>query len=335
MYRVGLIGGGEVARGHLEGLGELGNVQVVGVAEIDPERRGWLEQAYRVKTYADYRDMLAKENLDIAIVGLPHYLHLEASLDAFSAGAHVLLEKPMEITVERCDQIIDGARKHGRKLFIGHTQRYIAQNRLAKEVAYSGEIGELIKVHELLAWRYFTQGRPRWFLEKEKAGGGILMNLGVHLIDLASWFLNSRVCRVFARVGYHKEFVTADSEETVLLEFENGKVATLCISGYGGDRQSNDAIGTEGLVNFSMDGEVVVRRNVSDAEKYGRTEERKVPIAERPNAMKLEMQELIRAIETDTEPELSGEYGRYVIAVAMAAYRSSEWGEPVEVEPPR
>src|SRR4029453_8606589 len=95
--------------------------------------------------------------------------------------------KPMAVSVSECDAIIQAGQKADIRILVGHTQHYIAENIQAKSIVQSGELGELVMIHDVRHTNYFQDSRPQWFLEKEKSGGGILANLGTHSIDKIQW----------------------------------------------------------------------------------------------------------------------------------------------------
>src|SRR5690606_8288678 len=116
---------------------------------------------------------------------------------------HVMLEKPMALSVAECDAIIAAAAEARVRILIGHTQHYMAENLLAKQLVERGELGELVMIHDVRHMDYYRSSRPDWFLEKAKSGGGVLANLGTHSIDKIQWLTDSAVRTVRASVTRH------------------------------------------------------------------------------------------------------------------------------------
>lgn len=128
--------------------------------------------------FTDYRDIVKETEAEAVILNLPHFLQCEVTEFFLDSGLHVLVEKPMANTVAECDRMIAAAKRSGKKLALGHLQRFVASNRRVKEIYESGELGKFCMFHEFRSTDYFVPTRPRWFLDKKLAGGGIVMNYG-------------------------------------------------------------------------------------------------------------------------------------------------------------
>ncbi|WJH34158.1 Gfo/Idh/MocA family oxidoreductase [Paenibacillus sp. CC-CFT747] len=233
-YRAVVAGGGGIAVRHLEAMQEIEGLVPVAVAEIREERASELASQFRINAYTDYRVMIEKERPDLVIIALPHFLHKEASLFAAAQGCHILLEKPMALTTEECDDIIQAVRESGTILMVGHTQHYIAENLAAKDLVDSGELGELVMIQEVRHVPYDRPDRPGWFFEKSKAGGGILTNLGSHSIDKIQWLTGSPVTRVKASVHHGMNRGDVEGAGMAFLETAAGIPAVMVQSGYQG-----------------------------------------------------------------------------------------------------
>jgi predicted dehydrogenase len=139
MIKIGIIGGGAIAQVHARMIASQNRSRVIALAELKPAVRKDYSQKYGIETFQDYEKMLQEINLDAVVVCLPHYLHLQAAKAAMEAGAHVLLEKPMEISVERCDELIECSQKYRKKLFIGHILLKAVRNGLRKKAKQVAE----------------------------------------------------------------------------------------------------------------------------------------------------------------------------------------------------
>ncbi len=330
-FRVALIGGGIVAQRYVQAIRGTASATLVGVAEIDAQRRGQIAMQAGVNAYADYRDMLRRTRPDVAIVALPHYLHLDAAEAALSAGAHVLIEKPLEISLDRCDRIAEAAHRHQRQVFVGHTQRYYAHIAETRRLLETGAIGAPMLITELFHQRYFTRGRPRWYLDPGKAGGGILMNQGIHLVDRASWLLDSRVEAVHASLAFHPEHRGVEALAIVDLWFDNGARAGLNVSGFGGETFLTFIAGTEGSLQITGEKTILVKRPKSDEGLYAEHTVQKIAPESPLPALQAELQSFLDALASGAPPEIDLQWGRYVVAVVQAAYLSARRGERVRV----
>jgi predicted dehydrogenase len=133
-YRVAVIGAGQITEGHLMAMNELQErLKPVAIADIRIDRAEQLSETYGMIAYSDYREMLMREKPDIVVITLPHHLHKEAATCCAQAGCHILLEKPMALNAMQCDDIIDAVRHNNVRLMVGHTQHFLAENRVAKK----------------------------------------------------------------------------------------------------------------------------------------------------------------------------------------------------------
>ncbi|MBB6729928.1 Gfo/Idh/MocA family protein [Cohnella zeiphila] len=322
-YRVAIIGAGGIAGKHLEAIGLAEKLVPCSIADIDRRRADELAALYGIRAYADYKEMIERERPDIAVVTLPHFLHKEASLFSAARGCHVLLEKPMALDSAECDEIAAFVRASRVKLMVGHTQHYIAETLAAKEWIESGRLGRLVLLNDRRHQRYDVPGRPGWFFEKAKAGGGILTNLGSHSIDKIQWLTNSRVTKVKAVLDYDSPIGDVEGGGTAFLETSAGIPATISQSGYLG------AVVDETELRFTG-GSLLLRTGaglwVSDGGAY-----REAPVPPRANPFLRQFEDLLEAMEEDREPACSMAYSRSVVAAVESLYRSHETGTEVSV----
>ncbi|MUG45694.1 Gfo/Idh/MocA family protein [Paenibacillus woosongensis] len=317
-YRVVLIGAGIISRNHLNAIRQMNELSAAAVADIDEERGRTVSGEYGIAYYSDYKEMIRKEKPDIAIIALPHFLHEECAIWCAAQGCHLLLEKPMALNVKQCDAILGAARASGVKLMVGHTQHYWPANLLAKAFIESGELGKLLAIQDTRHLYYFSEHRPAWFLDKDKAGGGILMNLGAHSIDKIQWLTGSRIKTVKAALSYEGARGNVEGSGCIFLETSNGVSAVIVQSGYAGvARDETELIFTQGMIRLVSAKGLWVSRD-------GRYEEVKPPCSTDPFVLQFE--DLLQAIRQDAEPGSTGEYARSVIAALEAVYRSDETG---------
>lgn len=189
-FRAGIIGLG-VGRNHAEAYLKSPDAQLVALCDTDEKRLRELAEAYGVAAegcFTDYNTMLAKTNLDIVSVCLPNALHKPASISALNAGAHVMCEKPMAITTAEAQAMLQAAENNQRHLMVSYNYRYRADSHWMYQMARGGHLGKIY--HANVSWRRET-GIPGWglFANKAMSGGGALIDVGVHVLDLALWML--------------------------------------------------------------------------------------------------------------------------------------------------
>jgi predicted dehydrogenase len=189
--RIAIIGAGFITRiGHLPGYSAAG-ANVVAICDVDEEPANKLAKQYGVpEVYADWRDMIEREQPDIVSVCLPNVLHREPTLFALEAGAHVLCEKPLATSVAEAGEMFASARKAGRHLMAAQNWRWDAGSRAIRRVVDTGDLGEIYHA-EATALR--RMGIPTWgvFHQSKLSSGGALLDVGVHMLDLAVWLMDN------------------------------------------------------------------------------------------------------------------------------------------------
>ncbi len=311
-----------MARGHMISSELVEKGTYTSVCEIDSKKRDNLCAEYGLKGYADFDDMLKNEELDILIIGTPHAVHLEPAVKAMEKGVNVLIEKPLEVTLDRCQKIIDAEKRTGAKVYIGHMQRFINENVRSKQILESKRLGDPFHIHDTIYMQYFTQGRPKWFHKKEISGGGIIWTHGCHQIDRNSWMFGSRVEKVFADIRYHETKTDLDSHVELLLYFENGAKSNIQIDGYCGWKNEVEIFCSNGFIKYSQGAGMTVMENVCDRDVYGKNTVEEINFPEYNYAFATEVEEFIDLIDSGKEITLSSEYGMYIVAVIEAAYKS-------------
>jgi len=205
--RVGIIGCGGIAEGkHLPSLTRLKDVELVSFCDIIKERADKAAAQYGVKgstVYLDYEKMLSKENLDVVHVLTPNNLHSPMTVAALEAGAHVMCEKPMAKTAEEARAMLAAAQKTGKKLTIGYQTRQAAEMQYAKKICERGELGDIYYARAEAVRR---RAVPTWgvFLDEEKQGGGPLIDIGTHALDLTMWLMNNYEPKMAVGTTYRK-----------------------------------------------------------------------------------------------------------------------------------
>lgn len=327
VYRVAIVGGGAIAESHLEAISRMEQVQGAAVADLVGERAEALAGKYGAAPYTDYREMIVRERPDIAIVTLPHYLHKEAALFCLEQGCHVLLEKPMALDVDECDEIVEAARRSGSALLVGHTQHYIPENRAAKRIIEEGSLGRLVMVNDVRNVYYFREDRPSWFFRQSLAGGGILMNLGSHSIDKITWLAGSEVDKVSASVSDQGEKGDIEGSGMAFLRLRSGLPATISLSGYKGyARNETELVFTDGMLRLETGKALWISRG-GDYERV-ETEAQELPFA-----FMLQLEDLIACIEGRRDAAASLAHSRHAIAVVRAIYASGASGREETVTP--
>jgi predicted dehydrogenase len=187
--RCAVIGLG-MGNGHAEGYSQTPEAKLVAVVDLDSKRlTKWSARIGPEACFSDYKTMLRKVKPDLVSVALPNVLHAPVTIDALRAGAHVLCEKPMAVNVAQALSMKRAAEKARRLLGINLSYRFTPQARALKDMADDGFLGRVYHAHSLWTRRDGFPQMGSWFGRKALAGGGPLIDLGVHRIDLAMWLM--------------------------------------------------------------------------------------------------------------------------------------------------
>jgi predicted dehydrogenase len=175
---------------HAKGFAECPESRLVAVADLDAKRlEKYAGQLGKDHCYRDYRQMLKREKPDVVGVALPNFLHAPVTIEALRSGAHVLCEKPMAMNVKQARGMIAAARKAKRLLGINLSYRFTPQAKALKDVADSGALGKVYHAYTSWTRRDGFPGMGGWFGRKAMSGGGPLIDLGVHRLDMAMWLM--------------------------------------------------------------------------------------------------------------------------------------------------
>lgn len=205
--RIGIIGCGGIANGkHMPGLRSIENVEMVAFCDIIEEKAQQAAKDYGTedaKVYTDYKKLLEDKTIDVVHVCTPNRSHSFITVDALEAGKHVMCEKPMAINSEEAKKMLDAAERTGKKLCIGYQNRYRPEMLYLKKEAEDGTFGD-IYYSEAIAIR--RRAVPTWgvFINEYEQGGGPLIDIGTHSLDLTLWITNNYKPKYCVGTSYHK-----------------------------------------------------------------------------------------------------------------------------------
>jgi predicted dehydrogenase len=189
--RVGFIGSGGIARTQMRHLGKFHDAQVVAASDVSEASLAQAQKEHGVqRVYQDWKEMLAKEQLDAVSVCTPNGLHAQPSIDALNAGCHVLVEKPLAMNAREGQAMVDAAKKAGRQLIIAFQWRFHPKAQFLRRQVVEGHFG---KVLYMRCDAFRRRGIPNWgvFGRKELQGGGPLIDIGVHIMEMAHYVMGS------------------------------------------------------------------------------------------------------------------------------------------------
>jgi predicted dehydrogenase len=333
--RIGVLGTGIIIRDfHMLTLQNNPKAEVVAAGNLHAESLERLGRQFNIpRTYADFEEMAGDPNIDAVVIGLPNYLHAPVTIQMLEAGKHVLCEKPMAMSVAEGEQMIQAARRTGRRLMIAHMWRFDREILWLRDLVASGQLGKIFKVKSHAIWLY-EGPRPRsWFVQPKLAGGGALADMGVHSIDTLRFVLGgARPTKVFANIATHFEDIELDDTATLLLEFEGG-IAGLVEAGWyhlyaDGLEGYTQVYGTKGYARAlpsELHTHVAGVWSVTHPKMPKRQQQCDMPMYQ------AQMDYFVDCVLHGREPTPGGTDGLWAMRVLEAAYRSAEIGQVVAI----
>lgn len=201
--QIGVVGAGWPSWQHMRGYNEHGEAEVVALCDANPQRLEEIADEYEVpRRYTSYDEMLDREELDAVSVCTPNAFHAEMAIKAMRSGAHVHCEKPMAVSSQGARQMSAVSRETGRILMVGFQRRFGAEAQYLKRYIESGAMGAIYRARAVWVRRHGIPGLGGWFTTKSLSGGGALIDIGVHVLDLALWLIGfPEPTEVVASVG--------------------------------------------------------------------------------------------------------------------------------------
>lgn len=335
--RFGLIGYGAWGSHHAQAIATTEGAQLVAVAARSEESRNAATQAHSdCDVHADLHELVARDDIDVVDIVLPSDLHTQAATAALEAGKHLLLEKPMAITLADCDRIIELARNKNLLLAVGHELRLSSLWHKVKEMVDAGEIGEPKYALIELFRNPYRQGSQSWRYDFERVGSWVLEE-PIHFFDLARWYLSSvgDPVSVFARGSSlqegHPELLDNFSA-TVRFPGDAYAVVTQTLGGFE-HHQTVKLTGTKGAMWASWSGAKDRTRHPSFWLKHFDGEQvREIPI-ERITGEVFELEDqiamMVAAVRNNAPLAATGEDGRWSVAMCLKAEESIRTETPI------
>lgn len=321
--RTGVIGVGTIGRAHVARLlSGQAPAELVGVADADPQAAAALATEHATEA-SSVDDLLGRPGVEAVVVAVPSGLHAEVAVAALDAGKHVLLEKPIEVTVERADAILAAQARSGRTLSIVSQRRFAPENQLIHRMIRAGTLGRITAATvEIALWRsqeYYDSGawRGTWALD----GGGALMNQGIHLVDLALWLLGD-VEEVYAHADLlAHEGIEVEDTVTITARTRSGALLTfLATTTALGDLPIRMAVMGDGG-HVITESERIVRLHTLDGTE--------APELEPVDQQLAQLHDFVDAVRTGRDPLVTGAQARAAVAFVEAVYESARTGRPV------
>ena len=324
--RVGFIGCGGNASGHIGRVLDIPEAEVVALCDVDQaslqrakERHA---QAAELPEFTHYQEMLEQVELDAVEISTPHTLHFEQIMAALDKGLHVLTEKPMVCTVDHARQVIAKAEETSKVLMISYQRHLQAQYRYVRNQIAAGELGDIQFISALQDQKWYQGTIGLWRQQMALSGGGQLNDSGSHLLDIVLWMTGLEVAEVQAYMEYFDSEV--DINSALSLRFGNGALGTIAVVGNsptGGMWEDITIWGTKAVV-YIRQGQIFYKTQHSN-EVY---EVNNLPGSTTPD------QNFIDAILGRDQVQVPPECGLRVIELTEAAWASAASEQPVKVK---
>ncbi|GAB2539999.1 Gfo/Idh/MocA family protein [Gracilibacillus alcaliphilus] len=352
--RVAIIGCGGIANGkHMPSLKKLKHVEMVAFCDIELDKAEKAAAEYGTedaKVYQDYQELLKDASIEAVHVCTPNDAHAAITIAALESDKHVMCEKPMAKTTEEAQQMVEAAKRTGKKLTIGYNNRFRQDSQYLHQVCEQGDLGEIYfaKAHAIR-----RRAVPTWgvFLDEEKQGGGPLIDIGTHALDLTLWMMDNYKPKVVMGSSYHKlgkkkdaanawgpwdpEKFTVEDSAFGFITMENGATIILesswALNSLDVDEAKCSLSGTEGGADMKGG----LRLN---GERFGKLHETNVELGAGGVAFydgsvetdaDLEARLWIDNIIHDTEPVVKPEQALVVTQILEAIYESAKTGKAV------
>ncbi len=337
--RFGLIGFGAWGRHHADAIAKYPGAQLVAIAARSAESTAAARELYpAAATYTDYRQLLARDDLDAIDIVLPSHLHFEVTSAALLSGRHVLLEKPMTTTVEDCDRLIALAREKRLLLGIGHELRLSSMWGLVKKMIDDGYIGEPLYALVELSRKPYRLGADGWRYDISRVGNWILEE-PIHFFDLARWYLSasgdpvSVYAMANSRQAGHPEL---QDNFSAIMKFQHGAYAVVSqtLSAFE-HHQTVKVTGRKGALWASWSGALDRTRHPTFSLRAFNGEEVQTVAIDKPTGELFELDDqagmFCRAIRGEAPLSCTADDGRWSVRMCLAAQQSVESGLPVNL----
>lgn len=338
MLKAALVGCGRIAKKHFSILHNSGieGVRLVAVCDIDQGKAESLASGTEVRTYSDYGKMMEKEEVDLVAVLTPSGLHAKHVIDLSSYGAHIVVEKPMALTLADADKMIEACKRAKVKLFVVKQNRFNLPVTYAKGLVDANALGELtvgaIRVRWCRRQEYYDQAewRGTWALD-----GGVLANQASHHIDLLQYFFGP-VESVHAFTS--NALVDVETEDTAVasLRFLNGALGTIeaTTAARPTDLEGSiSVLGEKGVIEIGGFAVNELKRvHITDEQPMEESELRRH--SQRPDSVygfghRPYYEEVFRCLNGETVSEINGEEGRKSLEIIVGMYQSAHTGKTV------
>ncbi|RHQ16822.1 gfo/Idh/MocA family oxidoreductase [Lachnospiraceae bacterium AM48-27BH] len=336
MVKAAIIGCGKIAQvRHIPEYLEHQAVNLVGFYDLNEKRAEELAEKYGGKAYGSVEELLADPQIDAVSICTANHTHAELTIKALKAGKHVLCEKPMAITLEECQRMVECAEENHRKLLIGQNQRLTRTHQMARKLIADGEIGNVLSFQTSFqhsgpeSWSV-DAGKNTWFFQKKAAAMGVMGDLGIHKTDLIQYLLDDQIVEVTAEFSTldkcyeNGEKIDVEDQALCIYQMKHGAVGTMRASWvcYGQEDNSTIIYGSDGVMKIYCDPRYSLQIEKKDGEHILYEIDKIQTNADQTSSGVIT--EFIRSIEEDTASVLDGKQIVNSMKGVFAAIQSNQ-----------
>ena len=339
IWNFGIIGAGLIADFHAKAIQSLEHARLTGVCGHNSEKVRILAEKYNCKTFANYEEMLRSGEIEIVTIATPSGAHMEPTIEAARHGKHVICEKPLEISLERIDKMIESHAKSGTKLGGIFNYRYNDTLKYLKTAIENGRFGTITyaSVH-VPWWRSEGYYKDNWHGTLELDGGGALMNQSIHMIDILQYLMGP-VDSLQAYTATLAHQIEVEDTATAILQFKNNALGFIygSTASFPGQFRRLEITGTKGtvvLVENSFKVWQFADQTESDIEIFnkfnkiegggGVSDPAAIPFE--PHAKNIAA--FIESVEAGSPFEIDGSEARKAVEIILAIYSSAKEKKP-------
>jgi predicted dehydrogenase len=337
--RVGLVGSQFISAIHAESFRSVPQAELLAVASPSPGHAQALAERFCIPHHlTDYQKLLEIDDLDLIVLGVPNDLHCEFTVRAAAAGKHVVCEKPLCLSLQEADRMIEACRRANVKLMYAEELCFAPKYVRMKKLLDDGALGQATLIKQ--AEKHDGPHAPH-FWDVERSGGGVAMDMGCHAIEFFRWMLDKRPIKsVYAQIDtlVHKDKTRGDDNALILVEFEGGCVglAEESWTKLGGMDDRAEVYGSKGVAcaDLLRGNSIHTYSSVGydyAVEKAGSTRGWSFTIYEEAwnYGFPQEMAHFVDCVQNDKPPKETGDDGRVVLEALFAAYQSARTGRKI------
>ncbi len=344
-FGFGIVGCGMIANFHARAVADIRGASVVACYDTVPAAAKRLAESIGCTAYDDLKQMCANPDVDVVTICTPSGAHMEPALVAAAAGKHVVVEKPLEVTLRRCDRIITACKKAGVVLSTIFPSRFHESSRLIKSAIDKGRFGKLTIGDAYVKWyrtqEYYDSGawRGTWKLD----GGGALMNQAIHSVDLLAWLMGpvDSIAAHTSTLAHQR--IEVEDVAIAALKFANGALGTIeaTTAAYPGSLKRIEIHGSDGSAVLQEEDittwdfrkktsadRSLLQRMAGKTQTGGGAAD---PSAIGHHGHTEQFKDVLKAIKTGRSPLVDGPEGRRSVEIILAIYKAAESGRTIQL----